>query len=489
MTGADSSWFVQRPRSVDDWRTRAGLVRERLVVPDWTAALAPAIAASGQAAARLDRAAASGFVVTTGQQPGLFGGPLYAWWKALSALALADRLEAATGLPVAPVFWAATDDGDFDEASGTVVATVDGAERIEIPAATVPRVSLARIPIGDVSSQIARLAAAAGSASNARIIEIVRHAYRPGQTIGGAYVELLRSVLEPLGISVLDAAHPAVSVAAHPLLKLSLKRARDIEGALAERAQALKAAGHSPQVKLVKGRTLLFTDGSGKRERVRIADAESASAAPPGALGPNVLLRPVVESYILPTVAYLGGPAEIAYFAQVTAVAQALDVPAPLVLPRWSGVVIEPRIDRILQRHQLAAGDFRDSHAVETQLARDSLPTELLQRLAELRDATQQSASRLESAEGAGLVGPGVIQGLTKNFDHRVDRLERRFAASVKRKGTESLRDAAIARGSLYPFGSPQERALNFVPLYARYGDELISAVLSEASRHAAKLA
>lgn len=489
MAGADSRWFVQRPQSVDDWRTRAALTREALLVPDWTTALAPAIAARGQAAERLERAAASGFVVTTGQQPGLFGGPLYTWWKALSVLALADRLEAATGLPVAPVFWAATDDGDFDEASGTVVATPEGAERIEMPAASVTGASLARIPIGDVSSQIARLAAAAGSASNAGIIEIVRRAYRPGQTVGGAYVELLRAVLEPLGISVLDAAHPAVSTAAHPLLKMSLERAKEIEDALSERAGELKAAGHSPQVKLVRGRTLLFTDASGKRERVRTADTESASASLPGALGPNVLLRPVVERYLLPTVAYLGGPAEIAYFAQVTAVAQALDVAAPLVVPRWSGVVVEARIDRILKRYELAAEDFSDPHAVETRLARESLPDELLLRLAELRSATRQSATRLENTEGSGLVGPGVIQGLTKSIDHRVDRLARRFAASVKRRGNESLNDAAIARGSLYPFGSPQERALNFVPLYARYGNDLISAVLSEASRHASKLA
>ncbi|MGK2963268.1 MAG: bacillithiol biosynthesis protein BshC, partial [Gemmatimonadaceae bacterium] len=123
-------WFVQRPATSDEWTKRAGLMRDSLLDDDWLSALRPAFGTGGAAAARLEAAAVSGVVVTAGQQPGLFGGPLYTWWKALSALALADALEKSIGMPVAPVFWAATDDSDFAEASSTVLATPDGAVRI-----------------------------------------------------------------------------------------------------------------------------------------------------------------------------------------------------------------------------------------------------------------------------------------------------------------------------------------------------------------------
>lgn len=489
ISGADTPWFVRVPRTSDEWRKRAQLIRGSLIRDDWLSLVLPAFGATG-AGERLQRAAASGFVVTTGQQPGLFGGPLYTLWKALSALALADALEDRTGLPVAPVFWAATDDSDFAESSSTVVPTPDGAERIQMPEPPGIGVALAQVPLGDVSTQIGRLEAAAGSASSSTILSLVRHAYSPTQTVGGAYLELLRSILEPLGISVLDAAHPAVRSAAHPLLKQSLEQSDLIESALSERSRALGAEGHSSQVRIVEGRTLAFSERNGKRVRVGIRDSAAAAAtAEPGSLGPNVLLRPIVERSILPTVAYFGGPAEIAYFAQVTAVADALQVPAPLVVPRWSGFVIEPRVERILERYGLEVEDFRDPHAVETRLAKGSLPEELVARIAALRASLERSAGELASAKGADLVAPSVLQGLSRNVLHRVERLERRFAAGVKQRGNEALRDAAIARGALFPLGHPQERALNMVPLIARYGGDLLSPVLAEIRAHTARIA
>lgn len=483
-------WFVQRPATPDQWKERAVLMRGSLIDNDWLSAMRPAFGTGGAAVARLEAAAESGVVVTTGQQPRLFGGPLYTWWKALSALALADTLEKRIGMPVAPVFWAATDDSDFAEASSTVVATQDGAERITMAEPRGTGVALAQVPLGDVTEQIRRLEAAAGSASAAMVLDLVRGAYSGDATVGSAYVQLLRSILEPLGVSVLDAAHPAVRTAAHPLLVKSLERAGEIEAMLAERSRALKAAGHAAQVKLVAGRSLAFAESNGKRERIMTRDAVSAAtSSAPGTLGPNVLLRPVVERSILPTVAYVGGPAEVAYFAQVTAVAEALDVAAPLVVPRWSGFVVEPRIGRILDRHGLKVEDFSDPHAVETRLARESIPPAVTEALEKLRSSVDKSIADLGSAGGEDLIPNGVLEGLERNVLHRLERLERRIAAGIKSRGTDGIRDAAIARGALFPFGSPQERSLNFVPLLARYGDELVEQLLTEIRAYIARIA
>lgn len=487
---SNAAWYVERPATTADWKARAALVRESLVATNWAEALAPAFAATGLAAERLERAAASGIAVTTGQQPGLFGGPLYTWWKALSALAFADRLELVTGLPVVPIFWAATDDADFAEASYTIVTTAEGAEEIRIQRAGEEGVSMGQMPLGDVTRELDRLSAAAGSAPNREILDLVRRCYGREASVGGAYIDLLRSVLEPLGIPVLDASHPAVRKAAHPVLRRAIEKAEAVENALAERAASLKSAGHSAQVKAMKGRTLVFAETKGKRDRVRIADAARfLSSADQAGMGPNVLLRPIVERSIIPTVAYMGGPGEIAYFAQVSAVADALDTPAPLIVPRWSGFVLEPRVQRILERHDLSIEDFRDPHAVESRLARASLPPSLKSGIDDMRGSLDKSVIALAAAGDDGMVPPGVLEGMKHNIGNRVDRLERRLSAGVKRRGNDALRDAAIARGALFPLGSAQDRSLNIVPLLARHGDDLFALVMHEAEMHAGSLA
>jgi bacillithiol biosynthesis cysteine-adding enzyme BshC len=446
--------------------------------------LLPAIEPTGLAAEKLQKASKGGIIVTAGQQPALFGGPLYTWWKAISLVAVADALEKLTKVPVAPVFWAATDDSDFVEAASTVVATPEGARKISLEHRDDPGLPLSQVPLGDVSQQLEDLRAAAGSASQHRILEVIGRAYGSGETIGSSFVKLLREMLAEMGVAVLDSSHAAVRKQGEPLMHRALERASQIEAALFDRDSQLKAKGFSAQVQTVRGRSLVFSTTDGRRGRVPISHAMD-TAVQESELSPNVLLRPILENTILPTVAYLGGPAEIAYFAQVSAVAQALEARRPLILPRWSGVVIEPRVEKILQKYSLTPDDFADPHAVETRIAHESLPDEIRSRIAELRRVTEKEISRLSAGDTDHLVSQQVIEGLKHNIQHRIERLERRYAAAVKRKGNDSLRDIGAARGSLYPLGKPQERALNIVPLWARYGDDLLNSVLDEATQYA----
>jgi bacillithiol biosynthesis cysteine-adding enzyme BshC len=484
---APGDWYVAAPRGAEEWRARAHDVSSALVTRDWLSPLVPALEPTGAAADRLRKAADGGFVVTAGQQPALFGGPLYTWWKALSILAFANALEKSTGLPVAPVFWAATDDSDFAEAASTVVATVEGARKISLDHRDDAGLPLSLVPLGDVRQQLSELRDAAGSAPHSTILDVVARTYSPEETVGSSFINLLREVLAPLGVSVLVSSHAAVRKQGEPVMQRALEQAGGVEAALLERDAQLKAAGYSSQVQTVRGRTLVFSASDGRRSRVPMSHASDA-ASNGAELSPNVLLRPILERNILPTVAYLGGPAEIAYFAQATAVAGALGYDAPLILPRWSGMVIEPRIERILEKYSLTPADFADPHAVETRIAAESLPEPVKAQIAELRSIADKHVGNLASANSDGLVSDRVVEGLRYNILHRVERLERRYIAAVKRKGNDALRDIAAARGALYPFGKPQERILNIVPLLARYGSDLIEQALSEAALHAAKL-
>src|SRR6476661_6994158 len=206
---AARAWLTARPTSIDGWRARAQHVRASHATPDWFSALSPAFACSGAAAERLGRAAQHGVLVTTGQQPGLFGGPTYTWTQAIGALALADALEAHIGMPVAPVFWAATDDSDWAEAALTHLLASDGLRSISLPGPATEGISMADVPVGDVREAFDALRAVSGSAASASVLDEVASAYVPHATVGTAYLQLLRALLEPLGIAVIDASHPS----------------------------------------------------------------------------------------------------------------------------------------------------------------------------------------------------------------------------------------------------------------------------------------
>jgi bacillithiol biosynthesis cysteine-adding enzyme BshC len=493
---APEEWYVRRPSGRVGWGTRADSLRREFQGRDWLGVLAPAVAAGGLARARLERCAAGrGIVVTTGQQPGLFGGPIYTWSKALSALALADALQAATGVPTAPVFWAATGDTDFEEARATRLAVRGGVETLELRQAPPVDTPMSRARLGnEVLDLLDRLGMASGAAVYTRALEVLGAAYQPSRTVGDAYVALLRSVLEPLGVAVLDASHPAVADAGRPVLLQALERASAVESAVVARERELAARGFVPQVSSVPGLTLVFRDVGGRRQRVPVRDARSVAASGAGdALSPNVLLRPVLERAILPTAAYVAGPGELAYFAQVSAVADALGATAPLALPRWSCTILEPRIERLLDRYGLRVDDLRDPHAPEGRMARAALPAPIASAIAEARRAVDSFAAALLGAEGRDgaqrLVPAPAVEGARRGLSHRLDRVERRYLAAVKRREAEVMTDLATARAALFPEGKRQERALNFMPLLARYGPELLAEMTRLASDHASDVA
>jgi bacillithiol synthase len=225
------------------------------------------------------------------------------------------------------------------------------------------------------------------------------------------------------------------------------------------------------------------------RTRSRIPIAEASRIDSDVELEANVVLRPVAERAILPTIAYVGGPGEVAYFAQASAVAQVLGADVPLVVPRWSGMVIEPHVQRLLARYSLAPEELRDPHAAESRLVRAQMPAavrEALARYASEADALNDALRAALAADaGSPLVPDAVLDGARHNIAHRIERLERRVVAAAKRREAVTMRDIAIARTSLFPLGKPQERVLNFIPMLARHGEPLLDQMRARAAKHA----
>jgi bacillithiol biosynthesis cysteine-adding enzyme BshC len=479
-------WYRSVPRTVAEWSAYARDVASS-VPARWFAELEPAIAPHGAAAERLRRVVdAQGIVITTGQQPGLFGGPLMTFIKALSARAHADLLQDALGVPVAPLFWAATDDADFDEAAVVSVATDGGARELRLAHRGPAGTPMSRTPIGlEIGELATALRQASGSAPHAHYLDAALAAYSGATTVGDAYVTLLRTLLEPLEIAVMDASHPAVIRAAAPLLHRAAAESAAVAAALRQRDEAIVAAGFSPQVTDVEGLSLVFVNEHGLKRRLPIQEAAGLGALADNTfLSSTVLVRPVVERAIMPTAAYVGGPGETAYFAQVSAVAAAVGVAVPLFAPRWSAMIVEPRVRRILDELQLDLDAFADPHGAERAVAERRVPAGADGAIAALRSDADRDVAALRTAS-AGLLPDAVLEGFRRSVEHRIARLERRVLAAVKRREIDVMARLATARGSLYPHGVRQERTLAFTPLLARYGPALIDDMLVAARAHA----
>jgi bacillithiol biosynthesis cysteine-adding enzyme BshC len=461
-------------------------------------ALAEAIVPSdarGTALARLSEPGA--VVVTTGQQPGLFTGPLYTIYKALSTAALARVLERQWQRPVVPVFWVAGDDHDFAEASHTSWISAEGAVRTaELPPRPpdAPLTPLYREPLGpEIDALLDALASdLAPTEYRDWTLEWLRRHYRPSATVAGSFAGALAELVAPAGIVCLESTHPAVKRAAARYLVRALGLAGELERDLEQRSEELKTAGVAPGAPVGENATLVMLEGPlGRdrllrenggfttrrgRERFDLETLQRIAAAEPERLSPNVLLRPVVESALLPTVAYLAGPSELSYLALTHPIYERMRVPRQVVLPRWSGVLVEPRVDRVLQKFGVELNELLESGGgLEARLVRSQLPEEAARALRSLRENLLAGYEAL--ARSAADIDPTLtrpVQGTKNQALAGLTDIEKKLIQHLKRRQEVELGQIAKARAVVLPGNHPQERALTIAPFLARYGPTLL---------------
>jgi bacillithiol biosynthesis cysteine-adding enzyme BshC len=435
-------------------------------------------------------------VVTTGQQPGLFTGPLYSVFKALSAAALARELEARWGRPVVPVFWTAGDDHDFAEARATSWLDVSGelaTAALPDRAEDAPLVPMARLPLGEeVTSLLERMGSSlpAGPFRDEAMAWLGRH-YRPGTTVAAAFAGAMAEFLGRFGILTFDPTHAAAKEAMAPLLVRALARAEVLDAALVEHAGLLAASGRPTPVPVGGGAGLVFLDGPAGRDRlvmdgdgfigrrtgtrISLAELEAVASREPTRLSPNVLLRPVVESALLPTVAYVAGPGELAYLPMCEPLYWHLEVTAQRPTPRWSGLLVEPRVDRVLQKFGADLPELLlPGQALEARVVKDQLPAELSEAAARLRvvlDAEYQAILAAALAVDPTLEGP--VSAARQHAHSELAGLEKRVHGHLKKRQATELAQIARARLAVLPGGKPQERVLGAPGWLARFGPTL----------------
>lgn len=495
--------FLATPFAPQPLPDPAAVAERRRV--SFRAPLVEAMLAHGAAEAQLERLAGGALCVTTGQQPGLLTGPLFTIYKALTAVALAESLSNRLGEHVVPVFWVAGDDHDLAEANHVYCLTRENdVQRVALPdrPPEAPLTPLYREALGpDVSAVIAEVTAQAPETEfRGEVVRWLERHYRADADFAAAFAGALAELVGRFGLVVFQPTHPAAKRTSAPLLLQGLRSAVALDAALADRAAALQADGRPAPVSVGDGATGIMVDGRLGRDRLicegatfvarRSGEAwsldqlERLAVEHPERLSANVLLRPAVEAALLPTVAYIGGPGELAYLPQAEPNFRALGVEPPCAYPRWSAQILEQRVAKVLAKYGLAPDDLRRPD-LESALVRDDMPEGVRTPIAGLRAALGQEYERLQAAVAA--VDPTLrksVQSTRNSAFAELTDLEKRIVAHLKKQNEIVVQQVGKARNSLYPGGQPQERAFTIASYLIRYGAGLLDAVLDGAREH-----
>jgi bacillithiol synthase len=423
--------------------------------------------------------------VVTGQQVGLFSGPAYTIYKALTAARLAADLT-ARGIPAVPIFWLATEDHDFAEVNHTyvfgqdhrpVAVSVNGAAGTERPVGTIP------IPEPPLERLLEILKT---FPHGEEVVDLVRQAYQPGVTFGGGFQALLDRLLSKFGLLFINPLDEAVRQLAAPLLRDALRADEDLHTKLLARNKELEDAGYHAQVHIEPKTSLVFLLDGDRRIALRRQNGEYTSkdrkysadelAQAADHLSPNALLRPVVQDYILPTVAYVGGPAELAYMAQSQVLYQSLLGRMPVMLARSGFTLLDARTSKLMARYKLTiANFFRGEDDVRVEIAKTLIPETLTQKFAESRSTVSKVIDELR----AGLVGfdstlAAAADKSRAKIVYQLGKLERKVARETLNRNQRAAADAGYMSGLIYPDKHPQERLYSILPFIAKHGPDLV---------------
>jgi bacillithiol biosynthesis cysteine-adding enzyme BshC len=399
---------------------------------------------------------------------------------------------------VLPLFWVSSEDHDWDEACHADLVGVDNELHTVRLAHPRPNVApaLHRIPLGSEVDEAVE--AFLGHLPQTDFSEeyraLLRESYRAGGTLVDGFHAVLHPLLAPFGLYFTDAIHPAVKRHSAGVVLSELDRAAELEGVLRGTASALEVQGYDLQVPILEGSVNLFAEGPAGRERIyrengsfrlRTSGEELSGeelkarfAADPNTLSPNVLLRPVVESAVFPSLAYVGGPGEMAYFGQLKGYFEAHDVTMPVVYPRWSVTPVEGKIRKVLQKFGMEVEALdRPFHEIASEVAREEVPADVRAALGKLRGAVGPGFGELtKAARGVDETLKGPVQQGGSQMSGVLDDLEKKIVQAVKRQSEVALAQLEKAQVHLFPGGKPAERVQSPFYYLARYGGAVLEA-------------
>jgi len=452
-----------------------------------------ACGASAKTLENISRFREGAFAVVTGQQTGLFGGPMFSIYKALTTVKLAQEA-GKLGLNCVPVFWLATEDHDLDEVNQADILSPDGQlERFS----TVTRGDK-DLPVGSVtfgkelSEVVARATALLGESEAATLLT---ECYRPGETFGTAFAKLFARLFADLGVVLLDGSDPELDQIVAPVYRQVIEQSNDLNQKLFQRDEQLQAAGYHQQVRITPTSTPLLAMRDGSRIPVHtdaadsfsIGDAEHSkqelaalAESSPQTFSPNVLLRPVVQDFLLPTLAYVGGAAEVAYFAQAGALYEAILGRVTPIIPRFSATLIEAKPQALLEKYKLSLTDvFQGPEPLRETIGGHLLGPNLQSSFDQAAAGVERSMAAVK--EALGQLDKTLVESAENaesKMMYQITSLRARAARAETRQSEIAERHTRVLSNNLYPEKALQERGFAGIYFLAKHGRELLGQLL-----------
>jgi len=498
-------WYGAEPFA-GRWLGKAAPVEHAGRLADLLESQAVDFDASDAAKANIAKLRAGARAVVTGQQVVLFGGPLLTLLKAATAVARAKEATKATGVEHVPVFWLATEDHDLAEVDQVSLLTKTSVETLRA-GLKVPHA----VPVGGVvpGPELETVLEQASELMEfAPVSEWLRECYLPKDvaqpTLALAFGRLMARIFAEQGLVVMDAASREFHALGARTLRYAIEHADELQKALIVRGEQLVRAGYHAQVLVSEGGSMLFLLDEATGERVALrrtpssdgdaqwkaggrvyssADLIAILEAAPERLSPNALLRPVFQDTLLPTAAYVGGPAEIAYFAQSAVLYEAILGRIAPVLPRLSATLLEPAIAAVMDKDEVQLPDAMTmAEELAQRLGARAMPIEAKRKLAAVGNAMETELAALtEYLAGMDASLGRAAEVSASKMRYQMDRL-RRMAATFELQKEASLRKHAEAITlHVFPGGHPQERVVAGVWFMAKYGDGLVERLVGVA--------
>ena len=494
-------WYGAEPFA-GKWIGKTAPVSHAGVLADLLEKQAVEFGASEATQANIAKLRAGAQAVVTGQQVVLFGGPLLTILKAATAVARAKDATRVTGVDHVPVFWMATEDHDLAEVDQVSLLTKTTVETLRAGLKVAHAVPVGGVTPGPEIEAV--LERASELLEFAPVSEWLRECYLPQDgkrpTLALAFGRLITRIFADQGLIVMDASSREFHALGASTLRYAIEHAGELQSALMARSEELVKGGYHAQVLVAEGASLLFLLDETTGERVALRrNAEDqwkaggrvfSSAAlmailevAPERLSPNALLRPVFQDTLLPTAAYVGGPAEIAYFAQSAVLYEAILGRITPVLPRLSATLLEPAIATVMDKDEVQLPDaMTTAEDLAQRLGARAMPIEGKRKLAAVGNAMEgELAALTEYLAGmdASLGSAAEVSG--SKMLYQMNRL-RRMAATFELQKEASLRKHAEAITlNVFPGGHPQERVLAGVWFMARYGEGLVERLVTVA--------
>lgn len=490
--------FLRRYRYLQDKRSGANSAEVADILEQYNTELG-----CGQAAlANLQRLREGAPCVLTGQQAGIMTGPLYTIYKIITAIQLAANMSGELGTPVIPLFWVASEDHDYQEINQLELVTKENRlAKLKLEWEPEGKFSIGDLPVNEaVAVLIEELAAnTIDTEFKEEVLGLARAAAGHANSLADWFARLINKLFDNYGLVMVNPMLPGLRGLARNIFIEFLGKTTEINEALIDTSDRLKAAGYNPQIEIGENQTNLFMyfgEGHGERlpllwdgEQYTTRGVEKAWSREeildlmerePASFSPNVVLRPVTQDYLFPTLAYIGGPGEIAYYGQYREIYPLFGMEMPIIYPRINITLVERYLDGYAQKYNLSyeeilTGGLKAREelflAEADKIDLDGLFTGMRDELRSLYGRIMPQLASLDDNLKT------ICFENEKRIMHQVEQLEGKARQYHRKKSSDSLRQFEKIGLNLVPEGSWQERKFNIFPYLIKYGPDLIGKI------------